>query len=352
MSVMCRDFSGNDLDNPTLAAEIVKKQALAMGADVVGIGNIDRWQGAPMQMDPRQIMPECKSIIGMLFRVHRGSLRGIEEGTYFSNYSSMGYGGITYLYMPMTVINLAKFIEDRGYEATPMGHQSDWRAIDNEGYLQENYSRPVAPGRAAPDIMVHLRIAAYLCGLGEIGFSKMLLSPQFGPRNRIGIILTDVDLTPDPIYDGPQLCNRCMACVNACPGGCISKTKTVKVTLAGHEVEWGEVDMSGCDTTFKGAKISETPVTDEKRYLEGTNTVPAEWSPFNKRPKLLYNAGQAICGARGCTRACMISLESRGVLQNKFKEKFRRRKQWSVDWNTEPEYPADAEFRTKDSNTD
>jgi hypothetical protein len=63
-------------------------------------------------MDPKQIMPKAKSIICMGFRVLRGSLRGIEEGTYFSNYSAMGYGGITYLYMPMTVINLAKMIED------------------------------------------------------------------------------------------------------------------------------------------------------------------------------------------------------------------------------------------------
>ena len=40
------------------AAKIVKRQALALGADAVGIGNIDRWEGAPLQMDPRQIMPE------------------------------------------------------------------------------------------------------------------------------------------------------------------------------------------------------------------------------------------------------------------------------------------------------
>lgn len=45
----------------------------------------------------------------------------VEEGTWFSNYSAMGYGGITYLYMPMTVINLSKSIEDHGYEAIPMG---------------------------------------------------------------------------------------------------------------------------------------------------------------------------------------------------------------------------------------
>lgn len=339
-----REFGQDDLDDPKIASQMIKRQALALGADAVGIGNIERWKGAPIQMDPKQIMPECKSIIGMVFRVMRGSMRGIEEGTYFSNYSAMGYGGITYLYMPMTVINLCKFIEDRGVEAIPMGHQSDWRAIDNEGFLKENYSRPVAPDRASPDIMVHLRIAAYLCGLGEIGFSKMFLSPQFGPRNRVGIILTDLELEPDPIYDGPKLCNNCMACVSACPGGCIPKDKTVKVNIAGKELEWSDVDMSGCDTSFVGAKKVDHEVSEEKQYVS-PNTVPGDWSPFNKKPRNLYNTGQAVCGARGCTRACMISLESRGVLQNKFKQKFRRRKPWTVDWSTDPVYPEGVNFK-------
>ncbi len=338
MAIMTRDFNGVDLSDPKAAALAVKRKALELGADVVGIGNIERWANAPLQMDPKQIMPECKSIIGMVFRVERGSLRGVEEGTYFSNYSAMGYGGITYLYMPMTVINLSKFIEDQGYEAIPMGHQSDWRAINNEGVLKKNFSRPVRPGQAHPDIMIHLRIAAYLCGLGEIGMSKMFLSPQFGPRCRVGVILTDVELEPDPIYDGPRLCNRCMACAKACPGGCFDTDKTVKVNLAGHEVEWLDLDMNKCNTAFKGAKHSGV-IQDDPFFQEGApnDSVPGEWSPFRHKPVNLYKTGQAVCGSRGCTRACMISLESRGVLQNKFKDKFRRRPVWSVDWNTPDE---------------
>ncbi len=325
-----------------LTAADVKKKAKEFGADLVSIGNIERWEGAPIQQDPRQIMPEAKSIIAMAFRVNRGSMRGIEEGTFFSNYSAMGYGGITYLYMPMTVINLSKVIEDEGYEAIPYGHQSDWRAIDNVGNLKPNFSVPVEEGRAAPDVMVNLRIAAYLCGLGEIGFSKMFLTPQFGPRQRVGIIITEMELEPDPIYDGPKLCNRCLACVKACPGQAFDPEKTVKVTLAGHEVEWMDIDCAKCNTAFVGAKKVDEDV-DEPYNQAGT--VPGEWSPFYKKPRNLYNTGQAVCGARGCTRACMISMETRGVVGNKFKEKFRRRKPWSVDWS---KYADDASSENKE----
>ena len=315
-----------------LDAKKIKEYAKQLGADIVGIAPMSRFEGAPIQMDPRYIMPEAKSMIVMGFRVMRGSLRGIEEGTFFSNYSSMGYGGITYLYMPMTVINLCRIIEDEGYEAIPIGHQSDWRAINTEGNLYEDFSRPVEPGKPAPDIMVHLRIAGFVAGLGEIGYSKMFLSPEFGPRQRLGVILTELELEPDPLDEGPALCNKCMACVKACPGQAISPTKTVKAEIAGRTVEWGEIDCEACTIAFTGGekvKAGETGsyVQDRDDIKPGSNT------PFYHKPRNLYNTGQAICGAAGCTRACMITLESRGVLKNKFESPFRRKKPWKVDWS-------------------
>ncbi len=317
-----------------MTKEDVKRLAKELGTDIVGIASMDRFEGAPKEMDPRYIMPEAKSMIVMGFRVMRGSLRGIEEGTFFSNYSAMGYGGLTYTYIPITVINLCRCLEDEGYESIPIGHQSDWRAIDNYGNLKKDWSVPVREGYPAPDIMIHLRIAAYLAGLGEIGYSKMFLCPEFGPRVRIGVVLTEMELEPDPIYDGPKLCNRCMACANACPGQCISKEKTVKVNLAGHEVEWGDIDLEKCDIYFAGAAYTDDPnlsgdYDGREGITRGTNT------PFVKTPPILYNSGHAVCGAAGCTRACMISLEARGVLKNKFKTPFRRRKPWQVDWQSQ-----------------
>ena len=39
-------------------------------------------------------------------------------------------------------------------------------------------------------------------------------------------------------------------------------------------------------------------------------------------------------------RACMVQLEKRGVLKNKFEKPFRRKKLWRMDWSdaevTEP----------------
>jgi hypothetical protein len=317
-----------------LTAEKVKQAAKAMGADCVGIGTPDRWDGAPIQMDPRFIMPEAKSVIAFAFRVMRGSLRGIEEGTFFSNYSSMGYGGLNWLYIPMTMMNVAKYIEDYGYETIPLGHLSPWRAIDNVGNLR-GLSRPVEPGKPAPDVMVHLRIAAFLCGLGEIGWSKMFLTPQFGPRQRLAVMLTEAELEPDPIME-PYLCDRCMMCAKDCPGDCIptDQSRSVKVNLGGHDVEWGDIDHKRCSVYFRAGEILEDGEKGE--YMPGRDDVgPSPLSPFYKKPANVYTHGEGISGSIGCTRACMIHLEQQGKLGNKFQTPFRRKPMWRVDWSAE-----------------
>jgi ferredoxin len=186
--------------------------------------------------------------------------------------------------------------------------------------------------------MIHLRIAAYLAGLGEIGYSKMFITPEFGPRVRVGIIITELELEPDPIIEPGTLCNRCMACVRECPGGCIPADRTVKDNVGGYELEWADVDMQKCDWVFQGG--AELEEGEEGNFFSEPASRVGKYkassiSPFEKAPKRLYNTGKAICGAKGCTRACMVSLEKRGVLKNKFENPFRTSKPWTIDWDSD-----------------
>ncbi len=324
----------------SITASDIKRLARELGADEVGIGNIERWKGSPRQMDPLQIMPECKSVIVCGFRVMRGSLRGIEEGTMFSNYAAMGYGGVTYIRMPPVMWGLAGAIEDAGYEAMPLGQIDCWRSYDDAGKVWSGFSRPVAEGKAAPDVSPHTRVAAYLAGLGEFGWSKVFLSPKYGPRMRYGLVLSELELEPDPIYSGPKLCNKCMACAKECPANAIpSDPKDGEgITFAdGSRVEWGRFDAIRCCNCFSGGEIPEDQdgVKPERAYSNwlGMKSVNGAHGPFHHKPSPVYWTGQAVCGGKGCVRACMMSLEARKAIANTFKEKFRRRKPWSVDWS-------------------
>ena len=152
-----------------LTSEAVKKFALECGADIVGIGSMDRFEGAPKECDPRYIFPDAKAIIGLGFRIHRGLLRGIEEGTYFAGYPAMGYANINDVFAPMVLRLVGNFIEDHGYEAVLYQNTSV--------RLGCNVGKPVAEGMPKPDVFLHFPIAAFICGMGEIGYSKLFLTP-------------------------------------------------------------------------------------------------------------------------------------------------------------------------------
>ncbi len=316
-------------------AREVKEYALECGADVVGIANIERFEGAPLEFDPKQVMPEAKSMVVIGFRVFRGFYRGIEEGTLFSNYSSMGYAAINKVQMPMMLWKFGRIFEDEGYEALPFPNEFPWNSIaTGTGERKKNWSRPVAPGKPAPDVFIHMRIAAYCAGLGEIGWSKVFLNPVYGPRVRYGALLTEAELEPDPLVEPGTLCDRCMCCVKECSGKAISATESVKVKVAGKTLEWGKLDEYKCSLAFQGGRHDVAPdgaQQDQRPAYADYKAKPTAFNPFIASPAPLYEYGRAIEGARGCVRACMIHLEQQGKLQNKFKTPFRRRKPWKLE---------------------
>ena len=109
-----------------LTSAEIKKHAKAHGADLVGVATMDRFEGAPPQMDPRFILPSAKSMVVLGFRHFRGLFRGIEEGTFFTAYSAMGYAGINYIYQPLVLWHVSRLIEDAGYDALPIPNNFPW----------------------------------------------------------------------------------------------------------------------------------------------------------------------------------------------------------------------------------
>ncbi len=320
----------------------LKDFAKKAGADLVGIGSMDRYEGAPIQSDPRYIFPEAKSIIGLGFRIHRGLLRGIEEGTYFAGYPAMGYASINDVYAPMVLREVGNFLEDNGYEAILYQNTSV--------RLGTGAGKAVSPNKPRPDVFLHFRISAFICGMGEIGYSKVFLTPEFGPRQRFAFIITDAPLDPDPIFEG-KLCDRCMLCVKDCLSGAINADKTIKVTVAGRELEWNDLDTEKCSAVYQAGVPEHSPFMNEEvkaiiEKLIGRDFDPEKlpenykgdiWRylrenmPYARNSWESYHHPPCIEGARGCIRACMVHLEETGRIKNLFKNPFRIRKPWRYD---------------------
>ena len=354
----------------TLTSEMVKQAALAAGADLCGIGDMARFEGAPKEMDPRYIFPEATRVIGLVFRIPRGVQRGIEEGTQFYQYPSMAYGGINEIYAPAVLYSLGKLIEDHGYEAAvyrntgARGVVSDMdgspgntlspeeqievmeQAKDKTAHHRSvQFTRPVREGNVAPDLQFHFRLAAVACGLGEIGWSKMFLTPQFGPLQRVAFLFTDAPLEPDLMYSGPPICRRCMACVRECPGQCLSKTESIVVNVGGKKCEWGKLDEWKCYAFYTHAGRKFNPFVPKEVFDKNENgdlDLLEGKAPANEKEIMkVYGAlekyfptwvgyNMAKCG--GCIRACVSMLEKKGgCMEHRFKEPLRTGKAWVMD---------------------
>jgi epoxyqueuosine reductase QueG len=269
-----------------------RDHARASGADLVGIADIGRFDGLPAQHHPTSIFPEARSVIVLGRRITRGTLRGIEEGTQFSNYRLYGYDWLDNRFVALTVYRAAEFLEDQGWEAVPL------LALPAEIPPMGVSVRPESP---PPNVLLDLDDAAVRAGLGEIGYARFLLTPPFGPRQRFQAILTDAVLDPDPLFAG-QICDRDPTRHAAlCPLGAIDAAKEETLNICGKEMRVAHVDYTICKTCENGA-----------------------------HPNRYYASGKPDRLAALCARSCLAHLEETGVLGNTFQTPFRKRSPWTV----------------------
>lgn len=322
-------------------SKALKKAALEAGADLVGIASMDRFEGAPKQMDPRYIFPDAKALIALAFRIHRGCFRGIEEGTYFISYATMGYAHINQVQIPTTLRKTCSFLEDHGWEAVPIPMESHFAAISDCNGKLNTQARAVSADKPVPDVMIHFRIAAVAAGLGEIGYSNLLLTPEFGPMQRVAFILTDAPLKPDPLFNG-QLCDHCLMCARTCSGRAISEKETVEMTIAGRTYKMGKLNQPACSLAYAGGVHETSPflppdtkfdLSQESAGRPGDGRPELrEKLPFAEATLSTFHHWPPIEGARGCMRECLAHLEKQGKLKKKFHAPFHRgKKPWKMN---------------------
>ncbi len=296
--------------------------AKAYGADYVGFGSVERFADQPVT----KIFDRTKTVICLGFRVLRGSLRGVEEGTTYYQYSTTGVETIEETVMPMALLKVSGVIEDEGFLAVPqkqnqlimsgvgdtnpeMAYEEIFRGLDKETQMNYNAS-------------------AVLCGIGEMGLTGSVLTEENGPFQRFGFILTDAELEETPMVQ-PHLCDGCRECVKGCPGHAL--------TADGKRDNWQ------CAAYYLGANRSKNPFMPADAYEDLPNRLDimkgeAQLSEEEARevldrtfyyPPIKHGYVSSICG-KACDRACYIHLEEQGKLKNKFTTKFRKRAEWKL----------------------
>lgn len=275
-----------------LTAQQVKEYAKSVGADLVGIASPERFADVPPERNPLSIFPHAKAIIVIGRRITRGTLRATEEGTNLGSFEMFGYSWLDSDFIAMTVFDTVSFIEDNGWEATPLF------PFPPEAYPQ---GVPVREGAPAPNVYPDFDYAAVAAGLGEIAYNRTFISREFGPRQRFQVILTDAPLEADPLVEEP-ICGVCGKCVAACPLGAYDTSKEEILNIAGKQMKVCAVDYAKCKGCQNGAR-------------------PNRYHPAGKPERL----------AALCVRTCLDALERADKLNTKFQTEFQYREPWALD---------------------
>jgi len=220
----------------------IKNYALQIGMDLCGIAPISRFEGAPQGSHPTDYLPGCKSVISVGLRLVDGVVqtifRNFEDGKKGAQgvYGTFGYTIAPNFHLLFSVYQIAQYIER------------------NTGKL----AMPTQVGPLQTGMSISQRHAAVAAGLGEFGWLSIVLTPQFGPRNRFGAILTTAELEPDPMYSGPRLCDptKCNICTTVCPTGALSKYGEKEARQVVYKDLNGEKSYSYCHVDMTRCRIA------------------------------------------------------------------------------------------------
>lgn len=338
----------------TITKEKIREYAYAQGLDLCGFANIERFEGAPPRMHPASIFPNARTVIVVGKRIVRGGWRGVEEGTYWPSYSYFDYHGLLNAqFIQLPLYEVACFIEDFGWEAVPY-----YAGVPEA----QGQNAPVREGAVAPEVHLAIRIAGVAAGLGEIGWSKVFLTKKFGPRQRLHAIITDLELEPDPLVEPGTACDKCMLCVQGCPGAIphVRDNKTVSVQIDDTTYTWGDVDMGKCTLIYHGGDPRVSPflhkdfpgyklnvlqqnMSEEEAYKFAWTLSTGSWRATEEFPSgkiveghaMLQRWGEAgsygIEASRGCMRSCFNHLERKNKIEQTFHGgEFIKRPRWML----------------------
>jgi epoxyqueuosine reductase len=181
-------------------SSLIEKQAEDLGTDFFGIADLSTAhqfileQGGPVIAEyPKAISVGITLLDSIVDQLPKRAEKAIAI-----EYRHYGYDVVNNK-LDFIALHLSNLLQRQGYRAFPIPAS---KRVDDERICAA-FSH---------------KLAAHLAGLGWIGKSCLLITPQAGPRVRWATVLTDAPLEPTG-YPLEERCGECLECVEICPIG-------------------------------------------------------------------------------------------------------------------------------------
>jgi len=227
----------------------------AQGANLVGVGPVERFKGAPRGHRPEDIVPGAQSVITFGIRIphlasHWPKLRMARDSEILPSesrpemlqnffYHTVGYDLINDR-LNQIALQVTNVLEEAGY-----------RSIYFPATFGASYNRfqELIPGAGFG--LFSLRHAAVLSGLAEFGLNNVAVTSKYGPRIRFNAVITAAHFPPTSLLK-EKVClgAECSQCVTECPEGCITLLPTSRDEIFWHSPP-ARSDVARCRETRK-----------------------------------------------------------------------------------------------------
>jgi epoxyqueuosine reductase QueG len=245
-----------------ILSEDVKFWARKLGAKLVGIASADSFKGAPEGFHPKDMLSDATSVVVIATPLLYGVVEkatpfkayetyipphiwkhGMPSREYASQYVSVN------AWLDRTVQELGYMLEERGFYALAVPASSPFAGMGMELSMGANITteQRIELSEKYKWGDISQRHAAVLAGLGELGLNNLLLTPEYGPRVRIGSIITDAPLVADKPFSevlcpGKQNPGKCNLCIKSCPYGALPESKEALL----NPLDYNKVDKFRC----------------------------------------------------------------------------------------------------------
>jgi epoxyqueuosine reductase len=192
----------------TLNSAALKELLFSKGVDLAGIADAkDLILGYPPR-PATDLMPSARSVIVMAVAHSLGAVYSPDIMLWTRSKMQ------TSRLLDETAEKIGRMLEREGFLSLPISSDKPVEIFKLNPETGKKFRQTRALG------FISLKHAAVSCGMGEIGKNNLLLTPEFGPHQRLCAIVTEAPLATDPRRE-LDLCKDCGRCVEACPSGAL-----------------------------------------------------------------------------------------------------------------------------------
>ena len=186
---------------------ILQDVILKLDVDAVGIARLAEWKGTKLEETALRLLPEARSVLVFAKEISPEildlSTHSRTVGAPSMNDLLNAEANHSNSQLNKAAFDFAKACRNLGLKALTL--PAAGCPLDNR-FLDAVFSYKHA-GQAA--------------GLGKMGWHSLLITPDFGPRVRMAVCLTQAELEPTKTEFALQ-CESCGICLDNCPAGALA----------------------------------------------------------------------------------------------------------------------------------